>query len=96
MKKYFLSLLLACICINVGYTQTLRYLNKVHQPTDSYFYVPLVGGETMEIGGVEYKNGFYLSHSASNDTHGWVEFSLKGKYKTLTFIRNYWKRKYEE
>lgn len=95
MKKYFLSLLLACICVNVGYTQTLRYLNKVHQPTDSYFYVPLEGGETMEIGGVEYKNGFYLSHSSSNDTHGWVEFSLKGKYKTLTFIygsSDYWDR----
>ena len=41
----------------------------------------------IALGGVPYKTGFKLSTvNFGQDRQGYVEFSLKGKYKTLTFI----------
>lgn len=91
MKKILFLLLSISVCSQLGHAQTLRYLNKVHKPIAEYYYHP--ANNNLEIGGITYNNGFSLSHSPSNDTHGWVEFSLKGKYKTLTFIcgsADYW------
>ena len=41
----------------------------------------------IAIGGIPYKTGFILTHlNFGQDRQGYVEYSLKGRYKTLTFI----------
>lgn len=71
-----------------AYGQTPTYLSTAYRPVESHAYTKvqdmLFG--TMYMGGVPYKNGFHLFTTYGPTEHGYAEFSLKGRFRTFTFI----------
>lgn len=81
-------LLLASLAGLRAYGQNPTYLSTAYRPVESHAYArvqDMLFG-TMSMGGVPYKNGFHLFTTYGPTKHGYAEFSLKGRYRTLTFI----------
>lgn len=89
MNKSLLTIAASLMIAVTGmYGQNLPYLSNACKPIKSHAYTPAQDFlfDTMYMGGVPYKNGFQLRTTYGPTEPGYVEFSLKGKYKTLTFI----------
>lgn len=91
MKRAFAYLLALSLMLFAGSTfagaQNQVYLTSM-KPTRQLAYKPakefLFG--KIPLGGVDYTNGFGLWILQGPTKHGFVEYSLKGKYSRLSFI----------
>lgn len=88
IRKAMLTIL-AAICTAIAMpAQNPVYLSSAYTPVESHAYKTArdIMGKTIEVAGIEYKNGFVLTTTHGPTHMGYAEFSLGGKYKTLNFI----------
>lgn len=90
MKTIFYTVLFSLVFILDTYAQNTKgvYLSEALSPVEYHAYKPVKDFifDIMHLGDVEYKHGFGLWTTYGPTRPGYAEFSLKGKYKTLTFI----------
>lgn len=90
------SIIASFMCLPVS-AQDVNYLTKSHKPVAWLAFskaseMPYQSGlertftDEIPLGGVGYKNGFALRTIYGPTQHGYVEYSLKGKYEKLMFI----------
>lgn len=75
--------------VNSALSQSSNYLYlDSFTPTNKFGYTKAKDSfnSYFLMGGVKYSRGFYLSNNGQPNQHGFVEYSLKGKYKTITFV----------
>ena len=82
LRFYILSVLLALISISATAQDKPVYLHTLTPLGGHNYKFAHNMNDYLEMGGLVYKRGFGLSAQKGN----FVEWSLKGKYKTLSFI----------
>lgn len=90
MTKRLISIAMAMLLSAAGlkvHAQNITYLSNA-SPIESHAYTRAQDFlfDTMYMGGVPYRNGFELRTTYGPTEPGYAEFSLKGRYSTLTFI----------
>lgn len=91
MKKFDFLFFIALIISGTLCAQSAKYvyLSDIYTPTDYHAFKKAKDisiNHCIYMGGVEYTRGFQLSCTYGPTKLGYVEYSLKGKYKYITFI----------